>query len=81
MHTWTADDNVSELILTRTMLIEEDISKYCRIVENKPSLPDDCEISEISWDKLNIPLELIRLSTELVKKNPSKLTYKHWNLY
>lgn len=37
------------------------------------------EISEISWDKLNIPLELIRLSTELVKKIPSKLTYKHWN--
>ncbi|XP_043579866.1 E3 ubiquitin-protein ligase listerin [Bombus pyrosoma] len=80
LYTWKTDDNVSELILTRTMLIkEEDISKYCRIVENNPSLPDDCEISEISWDKLNIPLELIRLSTELVKKIPSKLTYKHWN--
>lgn len=37
------------------------------------------EISQISWEKLNLPLELIRLLTELIKKIPSKLTYEHWN--
>lgn len=33
----------------------------------------------MSWQELNLPLELIRLCTELVTKIPSKLTYEHWN--
>lgn len=44
-----------------------------------PSMFFLSEISQISWDKLNLSLELIRLLTEVVKKIPSKLTYEHWN--
>lgn len=37
------------------------------------------DISEISWEKLSLPLELLRLLTELIKNAPTKLTPNHWN--
>ncbi|CAK9795315.1 E3 ubiquitin-protein ligase listerin [Anthophora quadrimaculata] len=82
------DDDIYALIAARSVLIEqEDSSKYSDILEkiisyekeNPSLLALDCDISEISWEKLNLPLELIRLLTELVKKVPSKLKYEHWN--
>ncbi|KOX73030.1 E3 ubiquitin-protein ligase listerin [Melipona quadrifasciata] len=79
LDTWIPNNNISELILIRGMLIkQDDISKCSNIFEGHSSLLD-CEISQISWDKLNLSIELIRLLTEVVKKIPSKLTCEHWN--
>ncbi|KAK1131911.1 hypothetical protein K0M31_016058 [Melipona bicolor] len=79
LDTWIPNNNISELILIRGMLIkQDDISKCSNIFERHSSLLD-CEISQISWDKLNLSIELIRLLTEVVKKIPSKLTCEHWN--
>ncbi|KOC69982.1 E3 ubiquitin-protein ligase listerin [Habropoda laboriosa] len=82
------DDDIYALLAARSVLIEqEDSSKYSDILEkiisyekeNPALLALDCDISEMSWEKLNLPLELIRLLTELVEKVPSKLKYEHWN--
>lgn len=82
------DNDIFELIITRSLLMnKQDSSTYSNILEkiisyekeNPSLLVLDCEISQISWEKLNLPLELIRLLTELIKKIPSKLTYEHWN--
>ncbi|XP_017758583.1 PREDICTED: E3 ubiquitin-protein ligase listerin [Eufriesea mexicana] len=84
----STDNDIYELIAARSVLInQEDSLKYSNILkkiisyekENPSLLLLDCEISKVSWDKLNLPLELIRLLTELVNKIPSKLTYEHWN--
>ncbi|XP_076766423.1 E3 ubiquitin-protein ligase listerin [Xylocopa sonorina] len=83
-----ADNDVYELITARSTLIsQEDNLKYSNILEkiisyekeNPSLLALDCEISKIPWHELNLPLELIRLLTELVNRIPSKLTYEHWN--
>ncbi|KOX70878.1 hypothetical protein WN51_03306 [Melipona quadrifasciata] len=57
-------DNIL-LIAVRSMSIEqENISKYCNILEKHPSRLH-CEISQISWDTLNLSSALARLSTEV----------------
>lgn len=42
-------------------------------------VPPYSEASQISWDTLNFFLERVRLSTEIVKKIPCKLTHENWN--
>ncbi|XP_012139948.1 E3 ubiquitin-protein ligase listerin [Megachile rotundata] len=82
------DDDVYDLIAARNVFItQEDNSNYLTILEkvisyrkeNPSLLLLDCDISHVSWEKLSLPLELIRLLTVLIKKVPSKLTYEHWN--
>lgn len=84
----TSNDDIRELIVERSTLINEKNSlNYCSIFEKLISLEKentmllllDCDISQTSWEKLTVPLEVIRLLTELVTRTPSKLTFKHWN--
>ncbi|XP_034174521.2 E3 ubiquitin-protein ligase listerin [Osmia lignaria lignaria] len=82
------DNDVYALIAARNVFInQEDNTSYLNILEkvmayekeNPSLLLFDCDISEISWEKLSLPLELLRLLTELIKNAPTKLTPNHWN--
>ncbi|XP_031845099.2 E3 ubiquitin-protein ligase listerin [Nomia melanderi] len=82
------DDDIYKLIVEKRMLYnKEDNLSYMNILEkiisyeqnNSTSLLLDCDISETSWEKLALPLEVISLLSELVTNMSSELTNEHWN--
>lgn len=82
------DNYIHTLIITRIKIcLEDDNCEYADIVEkimlhhkeNPTSLFLDHDVSNVSWNQLLLPLEVIRLLTVFIQKVPSKLTYKHWD--
>lgn len=57
--------------------ITEKITSYQK--ENPALLLLDQDISDVSWDKMILPLEIIRTLTTLVREAPTKLTQEHWD--
>ncbi|XP_076673514.1 E3 ubiquitin-protein ligase listerin [Andrena cerasifolii] len=84
----TTDDDIYALIVTRSRLVnQEDNLDYSSILEkiisyekeNPTLLLLDCDISQTPWEKLTLPLAVIRLLTDLVTNIPTKLTNEQWN--
>ncbi|XP_043265520.1 E3 ubiquitin-protein ligase listerin [Colletes gigas] len=83
-----ATDDVHVMIAARNVLINQQTNlNYSKILEklisyekeNPMLLLLDCDISQIPWEKLTLPLEVIRFLTELITQIPSNLTFEHWN--
>ncbi|XP_053980359.1 E3 ubiquitin-protein ligase listerin-like [Hylaeus volcanicus] len=82
------DINIHMLIVARSTLINQEHNlNYSSILEklisykkeNHMLLLFDCDVSQTSWERLTLPLEVIRLLTEFVTKVPTKLTFDQWN--
>ncbi|XP_014468985.1 PREDICTED: E3 ubiquitin-protein ligase listerin [Dinoponera quadriceps] len=85
----TTGNVVCALIATRiAMRLEEDDGSACtaamgKIVsqhkEDPASLLLDQDVSDVSWDRLLLPLEVIRTLSTLVQRAPARLTAEHWD--
>lgn len=81
-------DNIYTLIATRiAMRLRDDdlinttamqrITSYHK--EDPALLLLDRDVSDVSWDQMLLPLEVIRTLTTLVRDASAKLTQKHWD--
>ncbi|XP_036139185.1 uncharacterized protein LOC105831366 isoform X2 [Monomorium pharaonis] len=90
LQTLLTRNEIHTLIATRTMITDSSRHQlpelYDTIVDKIMLRLDDIfaildhDISEISWKKLLLPLEVIRLLTTIVQNIPWKLKHSHWDI-
>jgi len=81
-------NEIYSLIVTRIMISDSSkrLSLYDTIIDKIMLHHDDIfaildhNISDISWDKLLLPLEVIRLLTTVVQNIPWKLKHAYWDV-
>lgn len=89
---WTPDNlplltgnDIYTLIATRiAMRLEDDGSANTSVMEkyqkeDSTLLLLDQDVSDVSWDQMLLPLEVIRTLTTLVREAPAKLTQEQWD--
>ncbi|XP_020284026.1 E3 ubiquitin-protein ligase listerin [Pseudomyrmex gracilis] len=91
METLSTNDITHSSIVARTAMCRKNVipdiaAKHCDLTtimsrhkDDPALLLLDCEVFDVPWSRLLLPLEVVRLLATLVRKTPSVLESEHWD--